>query len=285
MTRTDKKNTNRKLTEETVLSYHKRHQEGEPIVSLAKELNVTGRTLRTRFIAANLEYRKLISTKNINRRYYQNINSELKAYSLGFIAGDGSIKTSGRVNALNIDIQERDAYILTWIRDAVSPDIRIAVIPEKGNQVERRKVTITSYHIIKDLEDKGIISNKSYLPFSFNNVPLEMERHVVRGLLDADGCIFKYKSGRVIANIVSTSLPLLEQVSQWLLRENVHNIIHTATSKKTQLYKLGIYSKEGIVKLKEYLYKESTYFMTRKYNKICCDNTELTKVPNKTLAV
>lgn len=285
ITRTEKKSINRKLTEEIVLMLHKRHQEGEPIVSLAKEFNVTRATLRKRFVLANLEYRRIFSNKEINRRYFNNIDTELKAYLLGFIAGDGSVKMVNTYGTLSIDIQERDSYILDWAKQEIAPNLKITTVPEKGNQVERKKLTITSYHIVKDLEDKGIIANKSYLPFNFSNVPQNMQRHVIRGLLDADGCVWKNEFNKPRANIVSTSLILLEQIQEWLSVVDIHSTLVLSSSKKTQLYRISVYSKKDIIKLIEYLYKDSKYYLSRKYNKFCCDNTELTSKSKELLAV
>ncbi len=283
--RTEKENHKRKLTESKVTELHNRHLLGEPIVNLAKEVQVTRHTLSRRFKAANLSFVKLRTSVKANRSYFKEIDSELKAYLLGFIAGDGSVSMRKTYGILTIDIQERDSYILNWIRDAISPNLKLTTIPEKGNQVERKKFTVTSYHIVKDLEDKGIIANKSYIPFNFKNIPQNMQRHIIRGLLDADGCVSRNEYNRVIANIVSTSLDLLLQIQEWLLEGGIHSTVKEVTSKKTQLYKIGVYSKEDIKKLIIYLYNNSEYYLLRKYDKFCCDNTELTSKTKELLAV
>jgi hypothetical protein len=49
--------------------------------------------------------------KEYNHSYFENIDSEDKAYFLGFIYADGSIVTNGR-NTLYIVIHTKDQHIL-----------------------------------------------------------------------------------------------------------------------------------------------------------------------------
>ena len=53
---------------------------------------------------------------NINYSYFKNIDTEYKAYILGFIFADGSILTNiagNRENTITVSIQKEDSYILT----------------------------------------------------------------------------------------------------------------------------------------------------------------------------
>lgn len=277
MLRTEKKNYNRKLTDQQIIEAHKMHLSGESIVSIASKVGVTRHNLRKRFIVQGLKYFHLKSANTINHRFFQVIDSEIKAYLLGFIAGDGSIKDTNK-KYLSIDIQGRDKYLIDLLIQYVNPGNNPIFIKAKKKQVERFKFDCHSVLMIKDLQNVGIIERKSFNPFKFNNIPKHLRKDIIRGLLDADGCVYQYKSGRVIVHIVSTSLPLLDQILNWLAEENIHcTISKNSDIRKTQVYTLGFYSQQDVINIKEYLYKDATFFFQRKFSKFCFDNTELTK--------
>ena len=81
------------------------------------------------------------------------------------------------------------------------------------------------------------------------------------GLFDADGC------GRRKDNpnkITSGSLPLLEQIQQYLYSEGINSVIHIQCGRT---YCINI-KRSSDVKFFQLLYSNATIYMHRKYNRV-----------------
>lgn len=112
--------------------------------------------------------------------YFEVINTPEKAYLMGFIQADGSIRKelSQLIIAQKGDEQW---WILNMIRDFIQPDAK--------------SLTIHNKKICSDLFNKGIIPNKTYKDTKetmnklWNSIPDELKPDFLRGLLDGDGNI------------------------------------------------------------------------------------------------
>lgn len=217
----------------------------------------------------------------INETIFNTIDTELKAYYLGLIAADGCVHKS---NDLSISLQQRDGYILKYLKNAIQPDKPLVIIPSKGNQQEQLKLSIRSSVICSDLIKLGFPPNKSQVGMSFPNLNKDLIRHFIRGFFDGDGtitgCLEKTKSkntGDVINNglsrkvkLVSTSKSFLEDVNINLFNLGLSNrniIEDKSRVRKTPLYRLCYSSLEDIKKLENLFYDNSNYYLKRKQEK------------------
>lgn len=117
---------------------------------------------------------------NINSHYFETIDTPEKAFLLGFIMADGSI----RRNSYQLTISQKESeswWLLNMIREFIQPDAK--------------SLTVSDFQISTDLRLKGIIPNKTYESTSdtvdllWNSVPAEYKPDFLRGLLDGDGSI------------------------------------------------------------------------------------------------
>ena len=69
--------------------------------------------------------------KEYNQSYFENINTEDKAYFLGFIYADGSIVTEGR-NSLYIKIHTKDSHIIDSFINCINGEM----IPWKQKNIK-----------------------------------------------------------------------------------------------------------------------------------------------------
>jgi hypothetical protein len=111
--------------------------------------------------------------------YFQEIDSSEKAYWLGFIFGDGSIRDDKYDKNLKIHLAERDLVHV----EKFCHDVRY---PKKINSA---MVTLSSKKMVEDLKNKGIRRNKTYRGGVPQNVPNKFLIDCARGLFDADGSI------------------------------------------------------------------------------------------------
>ena len=111
------------------------------------------------------------------------------------------------------------------------------------------------------------------------NIPKNLIRHFIRGYFDGDGTIFMdrkyYKS-----NICSICKNFLKELQDILTENNIESrinvekrsnkIIKTPQGKSTNckdMYRLYVSKQTEIIKFKDFMYRNSTIYLQRKYNK------------------
>lgn len=120
---------------------------------------------------------------NKTENYFENIDTEEKAYLLGWVAGDGSIKKDG----LFLSVHKKDEYICNLFLNATKSNSKIKY-REYDNTANIR---IHSVQIVKNLlkhlklKSVGKKSNDIVLP----DLPDDLIWHFIRGLIDSDGSI------------------------------------------------------------------------------------------------
>lgn len=217
----------------------------------------------------------------INETIFNNIDTELKAYYLGLISADGCIH---KTNDLSIALQQRDGYILKYLRDEIQPLKPLQIIPAKGNKQELLKLSIRSQLICSDLIKLGFPPNKSIIGMSFPNLEKGLVRHFIRGFFDGDGtitgCLQKAKSrntGKIIdsglsrkVKLVCTSKSFLENINtnlKYLGLSNRKVIKDSSKVRKTPLFRLCYSSLKDIKKLESLFYNNANYYLKRKKEK------------------
>ena len=118
----------------------------------------------------------------LDDQFFARIDSEAKAYLLGWIASDGSVRADGTVN---LAVHEKDRAILARLRSLLCPDLPLY---RKGNLIGLRFCSQQMVHDIcgwLDIEP-GKKSHTVALP---QLVSPELTWAFVRGLFDGDGSI------------------------------------------------------------------------------------------------
>lgn len=192
------------------------------------------------------------------------IDTEEKAYLLGFSAADGSlVEKKGHSPVFGIKLHSRDAGHIYKLRDLVCPE---AVIyeTERDNCIGFR---IGDPILSGQLQRHGIIFRKTYDPQLPKTVPRNVLRHWIRGYFDGDGCI-THDRERLVCNFTAYSLTNKNPLFDFIHKEfTSHNgcrcpmKVHLSGEKTA---KLTYYGQKGVCLL-NYLYKDCTIHLDRKY--------------------
>lgn len=182
--------------------------------------------------------------------YFSKIDSELKAYLLGWVAGDGSIKIDG----LYFSIHPVDIEILFLIQKNISPDSPITY-RQDDNTVN---IKIHSVEIVDDLCKilKVKPGKKSHI-ISMPKINKKLIRHFLRGLFDSDGSIpdiFGLNTNPNI-NLSSTSFIIKKEISNLCNKLSINNCIT-----ETMIHFWG----SNAIKFCDHLYLNSNFSLTRK---------------------
>jgi len=191
---------------------------------------------------------KNISNKNDN--FFTNIDSEIKAYMLGVIAGDGSISKDKSVSVV---AHYSDVETIYLFKDNISNQSKIS---KDGNC---KKIHITSKQLASDILrhlkiKSGKKSDKIVLPDLDDNLMI----HFIRGLVDTDGCIENPFTSKYSPRFFysSTSKKILEQIKLFFKKFNINPFITGI--------KLTFSGRDAVAGM-NLLYKDSEIFLRRKH--------------------
>jgi hypothetical protein len=224
---------------------------------LCKKYDCCDETLRKFFRKNNIECKKKAQhTKNEN--FFHNIDSEEKAYFLGFICADGSINNDR--NKLSITLNTKDIDILLKLKFLLKTTApvtqRIYSDKRNGTIIYTTNIQIYSKKIVSDLNVFGVNENKSNqlrLP-KINEILI---RHFLRGLFDGDGHIGKQCS------LISTC-ECLDDIVYFLNKFNINvNKYRETINEEKNIHK--IYFSKDRIKLLNLLYDDSNIYLGRKY--------------------
>lgn len=129
--------------------------------------------------------------------YFEKIDTERKAYWLGFLYADGCVSERSKNSKIIImQLHPKDKYILEELLKDLNSN-RPIYVNKKGYV----SINIISTKMANDLINLGCIPKKSLvLKFPTENiVPKQLYNHFIRGYMDGDGCISTYvqiKKGR-----------------------------------------------------------------------------------------
>ena len=207
----------------------------------------------------------------INQNYFEVIDSEHKAYWLGFLMADGCVsKTSknGPYNRFEINIKEDDIELLEQFnRDMDSTyDIKTFINKNKKRNFESSicNLRINSKKMTDDLISCGIVPNKTGKENLPSSIPEEYIKDFIRGYFDGDGSITAKGSFR----ICSSSKELLESFNVYFYNTlGIKLTIYESTDYKVPFYTFDSNNKNKNLLILNHIYKNATVYLNRKYER------------------
>lgn len=214
--------------------------------------------------------------KCINDFYFDSIDTEKKAYILGFLIADGTIMKIKRSKdytyriSFSNSIDDKEAIDL--IHSEICPESKISTYTNTNKK--KAKVTYalswTSKHMYETLTSYNILPRKTYdktFKLPENIVPEHLWRHFIRGFFDGDGHV-DYET----VNFIFSSEPFLKQVMKTF--ENFNYRIYHIQGKTTDYWNVTIGTENRKINrcIYHYLYDNATCFLNRKKERF---NTEI----------
>jgi hypothetical protein len=222
--------------------------------------------------------RQGVRKHHFNEDYFENIDTEEKAYWLGFISADGCVVKTGQYNSyrLYINLGDIDELHLQKFLDAINAhDVNIQHHTAFGgynniNGSKTSRIVLNSLKLCNDLSKYNVHERKSY-DITMPKIDKDLIPHYLRGFIDGDGCFHyhydeKGNRYRYSFEIVGASKVVLEQFQKYLLSNNIKTNIYIR--KSNQSVRLVTGSKIEILKLIDLLYSDAHIYLDRKYKKI-----------------
>lgn len=197
---------------------------------------------------------------------FDSIDTEEKAYWLGFMYADGWV-TSNRP-AIGLGLKEEDSYHLEkFVRFFKLRKVKITHTLTKlnGKSYPQCKWSLQNSHVYNRLIELGCIPNKS-LMLKFPDKSIFKEESLVyffiRGYTDGDGCLWFNKSNKINLEIIGTK-EFLEGIMIYFPNKFSfgHKDKRHLSSNTYKLISCGNNAIEVVTKL----YKNSNIHLERKY--------------------
>lgn len=207
----------------------------------------------------------------LNENYFEIIDTEHKAYWLGFIAADGCITNT---NYFAIALKDED-ILLQLKRDLeYTGDV---YAPKQNLNTDYYRLNFSSKKLCDDLRALGIHECKSLSYNSLPNLDNALMPHFIRGYFDGDGSLYqgesfnynkdrteKYFNSYFRFNIIATE-SFCSCLNNYL-KDIIHYEGKIHPHSNSDMYYYNVYSKQAILNLYNYLYTNSTVYLNRKYN-------------------
>lgn len=241
---------------------------GQTIQSLRKYYRTTTYIIKNILQNNNVDIRpqRLSSRKYYyNEHYFDNIDTEDKAYFLGLLYADGCNIT--QENKIRITLQERDKDILEKFNHYISYNKPLFFIKKRDFKYQNMySITFCGKHLSNQLTKLGCVARKSLaLKFPNNNqVPQYLLRHFIRGLWDGDGSIGLYN--RACASL-SGSHDICLSTSKYLCSTLDINARVYAIGATKNFSTCDIVGTPQTLYFLNWLYKDATVYLERKYQK------------------
>lgn len=238
---------------------------GETLESIAKiaECNYSNVRVHLRRMGVSIrkpfEYRKY----SVSQSFFEKVDTEKKAYMLGFLFADGYNQESK--NQIRLTLQSKDAEILKKFSKLLKYSKPLSYL--KGGKVV--DLSINSKKLSEDLAKLGCVQAKTYiLKYPKKIIPEELNRHFIRGYFDGDGCISINKYNDVQVNITG-NFDFISDVQKVIVSETFTN--RTKLQEYRNSCTVSWHGKNVCLKVLDYLYKDSKISLDRKnklYKKI-----------------
>lgn len=203
----------------------------------------------------------------VKQDFFENIDTEEKAYFLGFLYADGNVYVSdnGVKSNISLGLIESDKEILDKLNLLIDNKRKLVYIKPKLKRIKNKsfiskgqyRLDINSLKMSKDLINQGCFPKKS-LTLKFpteEQVPKELIFHFIRGYFDGDGWL-----GIENGSICGTESFVIS-LKNILSNYNIKSFIR----KRTNIYELIINGIQfrNFLKL---IYLKSTIYLNRKFN-------------------
>ena len=208
----------------------------------------------------------------LNENYFEVIDTERKAYWLGFIMADGCItRTEKKYDPNRFELllknQDSELDLLNSFTKDIDSNAKIIEFENTNKKYNftssELKLRINSKIFVRTLMNNGITENKTGKELIPETVPKHLVKHFIRGFFDGDGCI--KKDGRI--SLGSSSLVILEQINNIIKDELKFTFkIYERKEYKVPFYLFESSNSKEIKLFLDYIYSNSTIYLKRKFN-------------------
>lgn len=207
---------------------------------------------------------------DLDQEYFDVVNTQNKAYFLGFMYADGNVSKEN--NCIQLGLQARDLHILESFKKELKCMNKPLYFDQRSKNNPNHKdifsLMIKSEHMHNSLCKLGVVPQKSHIityPFFLDKY---LHRHFIRGVMDGDGCIHATNLSNE-KEIRAVDICVTQDFCNGLKKIIESNLdIHCSvilSNKKSKIYKTVISGRNQCIKFLDWIYDDAELFLYRKY--------------------
>lgn len=241
------------------------YESGIGCFKLSKQFNTAETSIIRLLRKNNIEIRELEPTYSVNETFFENVDNENTAYTLGMLVGDGNVEAKG---CFRLALTDKD--IVYQIRDILKYTGPIHTPPIRGKAKKQQYLLcVGKKKMYNDLLNLGCGHNKTYnLKFpSKDIVPREMLHHYIRGFFDADGSITLACNNPNVSFIATRDF--VEGIQRCLseILGIPGSVFRASKGANPIITILRFGGRHQIAKFSDWLYQDATIFLDRKFQR------------------
>lgn len=247
------------------------------VAKVAKKYGLNKKTLTKYLKDKGVEIKSNKGTKLLNYKIFDVIDTEEKAYWLGFLYADGYIARNN--NQIGLALSIKDLNHLQKYKNFIGwcGDIKIQEthafnskthFNKDGEFLQMCRIIVTNEHMHNKLHYLGCVPNKSLiLKFpSDEQVPKQFKLDFIRGYFDGDGTLGLYRHSKINPKLDESLIfvgtkPFLEGIQQYL---GVGYLMQKSNC-DISTYRLS-YSTKKAFNAAKLMYENAKIYLDRKYN-------------------
>lgn len=248
----------RRFTNKQEAEIAKRYLNGESLRALAIEFGtshvmLSGSLRRQGVLQRDPSARN--RTKEIDTHVFDVIDTEEKAYWLGFLFADGCVHG----NYVILSLSTKDIEQIERFRSFLSSnhEIRTRKTPYAFNS----SIYVADIHLSTKIMKLGIETGRPNPLSGIDSMPLWLQRHWIRGFFDGDGSV------KIKPRASFCGDPILLHRLKEIMTDEVGNIGSIYGHQKGKVSYLEYTGRISCMKLFDYMYKDATIFMQRKFDR------------------
>jgi predicted XRE-type DNA-binding protein len=255
--------------------------EGLSKVKIAEQFNVNSSVITRILKSKDIESRgnDFYRTKySFNEEFFKEIDSEEKAYWLGFIYADGYVTQDRK---LGIRISNDDYNHLEKFKNSINSNHKINVYNCSGGYSKSSnklcQLVLTSEINYLNLVKNGVEPRKSKILKFPDDLKKELIRHFIRGYFDGDGSVYTSNTSNGVSFVGTERF--LESLK---INLPTNSKVNPYKYKNKDIFELKIGGGNNLKEIYNYFYKDSSVFLDRKFEKFTNIINELKNKKAKT---
>lgn len=199
--------------------------------------------------------------KYVDENFFENIDTEEKAYWLGFMYADGCVNTSRE--SFELSLKEEDYDHIVKFKKSLHSEHNIGKKKKytKDKCYISYRLCIRNKKMKQDLIKHGCVPKKTKV-LTFPELRDDLIIHFIRGYVDGDGCITSHKTSKISLEILGT-YEFLSAIRNYFKLDSDKYIYSFSHSDIERLIITG----QKAFNIIERMYKDSTISLDRKFNR------------------
>jgi len=241
----------------------KEYEGGNSCGVISRRYNCSNESVRQFLVRNNIDRRKPSTYRKhkLNERFFEKVDTQEKAWLLGFILADGSIKKHNGGYYILFELSVKDKGLLNKIINTLKSSYKIRTNEKKSSA----SLALSSKKMYYDLHKLGIVENKTYKYNSVKGISNKLMRHFIRGYFDGDGWVSLQKNQCTFGIVGHREL--LKEIEENLrinCRLNKRKKPLTKLKNTQVVVQFAITGNLQVMRVRDYIYGGATIFLKRK---------------------